>query len=1024
MPPKRKQLQRHSGDRAGASQAARTKMARTAPSPVARRVATYTSSVQHGIGSFAQAARASPTSAVEAPGFRRQTKRLRIDHERDDIDEDVTLEQLGRQAYQVASPARQELAGASAPVVPAMSSFLLPSSSPNAAAAAVVETREGSRGGLSLRGTSTPPLLLTPRRARTTSPEHLLSGNFRTTPLLSSLGKVNGTQDSPPRQEHILYVSDDYKNNTTSERASIALSPAERPSTTLIRKAAATRPAVSPATLWICIDDDDDEEEEIKVISCQLSPAQPALHPEASALPPVSASAAAYLGSAAVAAASPSTTTATATTATATATPLPARREPIAGVLPPTFRPRKGPLQANKPPPRTLSPLPDGCFIYDDDFTDEDEEGNDEVGAYKGAGNGASQNLPSHPLKTWDKHLDVSMTTQVSFGTLPYHASQSYIIDDDDSDSSSSGCAKTQTNNKNSGFDELGEDLNHALDAALEMEQVVDDGSARTLRLPHLAPTDGPNLTASLQSDASSPVRSVRDFLFSSRRQASGDWSNASFSSLTPTMATSAKPTTTTTTKNNKTMVGEEEVDVEPKRAVERLCPLFEKRFTRKCFYDTVESVVSRLHCLDPGEFWQAFITAEYVGEGSFGIVWRCQTVDGDLVAVKSCPISFHSRGSIDDGFSVLREIAIMRFLNEHEVPYILPLHSAFFVPAREALPPDVVGAVEWKARVAREAEECERRKRLRRRPTRKWQQPLMQSEEGELKPSETETQLAERMRYEKVRLPRFLSISVEDAMECDATIFLVTELCDGDLENIERHDSITKGVAFSVSSALSAMHQLGLVHLDLKPSNILFAYENSPSQLQYHSQQWQQQREPSTVGTSASAPSSLSTPPSAGVMRVANAPTAGSVKFYLSDFGNCRIVGPGVMDEVTGVFGTLEYMDIRALEDKTCSRATDCYSLGATLYELIYSRRLYPPCKNPKCVSEDDHTRHCYIEAARQPVVLEPPPSASSQPMSILQKVMAGLLTLEPKERWTAERCRSFFLINSVTGPTNTPSK
>ncbi|RNF10916.1 putative protein kinase [Trypanosoma conorhini] len=495
-------------------------------------------------------------------------------------------------------------------------------------------------------------------------------------------------------------------------------------------------------------------------------------------------------------------------------------------------------------------------------------------------------------------------------------------------------------------------------------------------------------------------------------------------------------PTTATATNNNnnnnnhdKTVVGEEEEEsnVKPRRDVERLRPLFEKRFTRKCFCDTVESVVSRLHCLDPGEFWQAFVTAEYVGEGSFGIVWRCQTVDGDLVAVKSCPISFHSRGSIDDGFSVLREIAIMRFLNEHEVPYILPLHSAFFVQAREALPPDVVGAVEWKARLAREAEERERRKRLRRRPTRRCQQLLMwpeQGEDAELEPSETESQLAERMRHEKVRLPRFLSISVEDATECDATIFLVTELCDGDVESIERHDSVTKGVAFSVSSALSAMHQLGLVHLDIKPSNILFAYENSPSQLQYHPQrqQQQQQQEPSTLGTTASAPSSLSTPPSVGVMRVANTPTAGSVKFYLSDFGNCRIVGPGAMDEVTGVFGTLEYMDIRALQDKTCSRATDCYSLGATLYELIYSRRLYPPCKNPKCVSEDDHTRHCYIEAARRPVVVEPPP-ASAQPTSTLQKVMAGLLALEPKERWTAERCRSFFLINSVAGATTTPS-
>ncbi|KEG07236.1 protein kinase [Trypanosoma grayi] len=127
-------------------------------------------------------------------------------------------------------------------------------------------------------------------------------------------------------------------------------------------------------------------------------------------------------------------------------------------------------------------------------------------------------------------------------------------------------------------------------------------------------------------------------------------------------------------------------------------------------------------------------------------------------------------------------------------------------------------------------------------------------------------------------------------------------------------------------------------------------------------------------------------------------------------------------MDEVTGVFGTLEYMDSRALKDKTCSRATDCFSLGATLYELLYSRRLYPPCRNPKCVSEDDHTRHCYVEAAQQMVVIAPPP-ASTPSAGIVQKVLGGLLALDPRERWTAERCRSFFLIHGIAGaPSATP--
>ncbi|EAN85605.1 putative serine/threonine-protein kinase [Trypanosoma cruzi] len=999
MSPKKKTHQKHGGNREGVSSVAGAKMTRIVASTAALHAGKNVPSVQYGVRPSAHMAAASHAAAVDGQNKGNPKKRLRTEKNNDDVNEDVTPEQLGKQAYQVAPPLPSEFllspSKASAATVQAITT--------TTTSEAAVERCEGGWGGLSLSGASTPSLAKTSVHAEAKSPECLTCRNSNTTPLPSSTQTKNGTRHSLGRSECIPYISDGEKNKDSSDRDSIALSPEERPSTTLIRKAAATRPAVSPATLWICIDEDDDEDEEIKVISCPPLSAPPAVRPEMCTSPPHP------VGDA---------TRARGTTAPQQ-TPQPPRREPIAGVLPPTFRPRKGPLQANKPPPRSCSPLPNGCFIYDDDITEDDEEGNDgEADGHKAAGNLVSQQ-PYQKFNNLVKHLDMSTTMHMSFSTLPYNTSRSYIIDDDNDDEIGNFSQKEDQNNKtNTSLGELGKNAMQLADRATGVKPL------RPLGLPSSPPTNEPTLSASFNSNEGSPARSVRDFLFSSRPQVSTDWCNSSFSSFTFATAATARASPTSIT-----MLGKEELDLEPKRAVEKVRPLFEKRFTRKCFLDTVESVVSKLHCLEPGEFWQAFITAEYVGEGSFGIVWRCQTVDGDLVAVKSCPISFHSRGSIDDGFSVLREIAIMRFLNEHEVPYILPLYSAFFVPAREALPPDVVEAVEWRARLAEAEEERERKKRKkqRKRSTRKGQRkqkPFMQSqlsEEEEGNEKETEDQLAERMRYEKVRIPCFLSISVEDALNCDATIFLVTELCDGDVGNIERHDSITKGVAFCVSSALSAMHQLGLVHLDLKPSNILFAYENSPSQLQYHSQR-QQQEPPATPGNAASIPSSLSTPPSSGVMRVANTPTAGSVKFYLSDFGNCRIVGPGAMDEVTGVFGTLEYMDSRALQDKTCSRATDCYSLGATLYELIYSRRLYPPCKNPKCVSEDDHTRHCYIEAAQQPVIAVSPPNSSSSPSTmILQKVIMGLLALDPRERWTAERCRSFFLINSVAGGMNT---
>ena len=91
---------------------------------------------------------------------------------------------------------------------------------------------------------------------------------------------------------------------------------------------------------------------------------------------------------------------------------------------------------------------------------------------------------------------------------------------------------------------------------------------------------------------------------------------------------------------------------------------------------------------------------------------------------------------------------------------------------------------------------------------------------------------------------------------------------------------------------------------------------------------------------------------------------TAPAIKFYLSDFGNCHIVGDVYHSEAVDVIGTYEYMDLLALESKRCSRATDCYSLGCTLFEMITCSRLYPKCHT--CGEDEDHGPQCYVEAAR----------------------------------------------------------
>ncbi|CAG9570064.1 putative protein kinase [Leishmania major strain Friedlin] len=394
----------------------------------------------------------------------------------------------------------------------------------------------------------------------------------------------------------------------------------------------------------------------------------------------------------------------------------------------------------------------------------------------------------------------------------------------------------------------------------------------------------------------------------------------------------------------------------------------FPTKFTKKSFMEAAKNVMSPMHFLEAGDFWAAFASAEFVGEGSFGLVWRCLTVDGDLVAVKSCPVILRTKANIEDSFSTIREIATMRFLNEMQVPYVLPLHSAFFVHAQEALPPLAQEALEWRQRLRKRAEEAALEVEVRllarggnRRashtgaeedvedaPLTLEQQVAVQMER--LTAAEGPEEQATRARLQSVRLPRFLSITHDDLTQSDATVFLVMELCDGDVEGISRSDGVAKGMVYCVSSALAAMHELGLLHLDLKPSNILFAYEHGPSQqrLQRFS---------------------------------ASGPATDAVKFYLSDFGNCRLVGPDPMDEVQDSYGTFEYMDLRALRDAVCGRPTDAFSLGATLYELLYGRRLYPKCVDPRCGGEEDHSRECFVEAASQPVVLPtvgPPTTAA----------------------------------------------
>lgn len=596
------------------------------------------------------------------------------------------------------------------------------------------------------------------------------------------------------------------------------------------------------------------------------------------------------------------------------------------------------------------------------------------------------------------------------------------------------------------------------------------------------------------------------------------------------------------------------------------LHPLFQTEAfsTKKSFQSIIPLCLPPSHILERNTFWPQFLASppkealptanfdaaspsiEFVGEGSFGLVWkatvlieRTQAEEGSpefsaeeplmrRVSIKSCPISVSTKLQREDALSNFREVAIMNHLQtlqkaqEHlsssmEPPVTVPLYSAFFVPdASESIPPLVQKALLWRQACQKRAEAIA----MEESSQREWQQPkevvpfdelvedilenrlpaLEREEEaaaqrysfhggcGDGRPSAAE----ERRRYESIKYPKFISLTQQEALQSDGTLFLVMESCDGDLEKLTRdpldsasvgtsagasqhlaaslasselscevgtrdkreadmasttsapsstshmtsHQSPSGGtskneelrassrqqkssphrrqrrrplspllwlpITSCVSRALTHLHALGLVHLDIKPSNILFSVTSK------------------CPAEKTEACSSLP------CMFTEKSPfqnvNGQHVRFYVSDFGNCQLLplphsalrqpeapdGPshtpstssiavGGMPFVTGCIGTFAYMDLRALEHLDVSTATDCFSLGATLWELAFGRKIYTALLQHAASSSQ----------SRGAAVLSSHPASASlcigsrPPLSphALREVNSELITSEPIE-------------------------
>jgi serine/threonine-protein kinase len=167
--------------------------------------------------------------------------------------------------------------------------------------------------------------------------------------------------------------------------------------------------------------------------------------------------------------------------------------------------------------------------------------------------------------------------------------------------------------------------------------------------------------------------------------------------------------------------------------------------------------------------------------------------------------------------------------------------------------------------------------------------------------------------------------VRVRDLFSVGETLGLVMDLVSGGSlrDHLRRHHTVPAGeaarLAAQVAAALAEAHELGVVHRDLKPDNILLQAE------------------------------------------------AGRLETRLTDFGVARILNTPSMTTPNAVVGTPHYMSPEAFHSASTSPATDVYALGVLLYEMVTGRPPYDSDSIP-----DLMRRHMEGKPARPPGIPE----------------------------------------------------
>ena len=170
--------------------------------------------------------------------------------------------------------------------------------------------------------------------------------------------------------------------------------------------------------------------------------------------------------------------------------------------------------------------------------------------------------------------------------------------------------------------------------------------------------------------------------------------------------------------------------------------------------------------------------------------------------------------------------------------------------------------------------------------------------------------------------------------------------------------------IGYQIASALKAIHEMGFVHLDVKPSNILFS------------------KEPGKTGK-----------------EVLDNLIRGEVKVKLSDLGSARKKGEKFI-QYTPEYCPLDQV-IALFTGKGAEYSMDIYSLGATLYTLL-TRRPF----NPKEIVDAINDAEALYKANKDPL----PPLEKAK--EVYEKYHENLTLEEVGDKRLAD------LIKSMTDP------